>query len=184
MKIGPYPRPRPPKTGLLPAPKEAPKPQQGRKKALLIGINYQPLPERDNNNDSDKEYASPQYDSKMSPTTATSFAALKGPQRDVLDMQKLLIGMLHFFFHRLRRWVVLTIPTECYQYKIEDMVVLIEKEGYKQPTRANIVRFFTPGNSATWLGIFQIHEMKELVKDAQPGDYFFFHCTLSPKISS
>lgn len=50
-----------------------------------------------------------------------------------------------------------------YSYKVEDIVILIDEElddgDQKQPTRANIVE-----------------EIRNLVRDAEENDRFFFHC--------
>ncbi|KAF9496482.1 peptidase C14 [Pleurotus eryngii] len=63
---------------------------------------------------------------------------LMGPHRDVQAMKKLLM--------------------ETYEYKNESITILMDAEGYEQPTRENILR-----------------EIDNLIKDAQARDTFFFH---------
>ncbi|KAF4583623.1 Ca(2+)-dependent cysteine protease [Pleurotus pulmonarius] len=63
---------------------------------------------------------------------------LMGPHGDVQAMKKLLMEM--------------------YGYKSEHITILMDAEGYEQPTRENILR-----------------EIDNLIKDAQARDTFFFH---------
>lgn len=88
-----------------------------RKKALLVGIQYE------HDEEGDKEGAN----------------ALRGPHRDVAEMRELLIGAFD-----IGRFPSLILPndiTDCYEYAPGDIVVLIDRDdpGQIQPIRANMV---------------------------------------------